>query len=302
MCVLLYKFSKRNFGDLSARYTALIAMLMPNFIYYCGIHLKETTMIFLVVLFMERADNALRGDKVKLSTLIVPILAGFSLFLYRTVLAASVWMAFFTALVFTSSKAIGWGKRILVGFWFVVIVFFLFSSRLEQEVGAYWSQKDQNQTTSMKARSTMKGGNKLAEYGSAVIFAPVIFIAPFPTLVNIPEQQNQMYMNGGYMVKNVMAYFLFIALITIVLRYKSYRRHILLLAFVLYYLIILAFSAFALSERFHLPVLPFLVVLMGFGITQINKKRKSNFSWYLIFIGVLLTGWNLFKLAGRGLL
>jgi len=300
MCILLYKFSKRNFGEIAARNTAIIAMLLPNFIYYCGLHLKETNMVFLVVLFMERADYVLRGEKIKITSLIIPVLVGAFLFFFRTVLAASLWLSFFTALVFTSSKVGGWKKRILVVFWFLIAAFFIFSGKIEKDLGDYWVARTNNQSVNMNWRSERKGGNSLAKKGSAAIFAPMILVAPFPTFVNVDGQDNQMYQNGSYVVKNIMAFFVIMALFSIIFVYKTYKYHVLLLAFVVSYLGIISMSSFALSERFHLPTLPFLVVLAGFGITQINAKRKKIFIPYLILIAIAIIGWNWFKLAGRG--
>ena len=40
--ILIYKISERNFGENIARISAVFCMLMPNLIYYCGLHLKET--------------------------------------------------------------------------------------------------------------------------------------------------------------------------------------------------------------------------------------------------------------------
>lgn len=56
MCVFIYKLARRNFGEGAARISAILAMLLPTFIYYSGIHNKETVMAFLLVAFAERAD------------------------------------------------------------------------------------------------------------------------------------------------------------------------------------------------------------------------------------------------------
>ena len=62
-CVLIYKLTTRNFNESTARIAGVIAMLFPNLIYYCGLHLKETEMVFLTVLLLERADFAIRNKK-----------------------------------------------------------------------------------------------------------------------------------------------------------------------------------------------------------------------------------------------
>ena len=42
MCLLIYRLAKRNFGEYVGRMAAVFALVMPHFIYYCGLHLKET--------------------------------------------------------------------------------------------------------------------------------------------------------------------------------------------------------------------------------------------------------------------
>ena len=61
--LLIYKLAARNFGESTGRIAGILCMLMPNLIYYCGLHLKETEMVFLAVLFAERADYILRRGK-----------------------------------------------------------------------------------------------------------------------------------------------------------------------------------------------------------------------------------------------
>ncbi|MBN1788841.1 MAG: glycosyltransferase family 39 protein, partial [Bacteroidales bacterium] len=43
--VLVYRLAGRNFGEATGRLAGIMMMLMPNLIYYCGIHLKETLMV-----------------------------------------------------------------------------------------------------------------------------------------------------------------------------------------------------------------------------------------------------------------
>ena len=59
--LLIYRIAKRNFDEPTARIAAVFCALWPNFWYYCGVHLKETEMVFLGVLFVEQADQMLRS-------------------------------------------------------------------------------------------------------------------------------------------------------------------------------------------------------------------------------------------------
>ena len=54
MCILLYRLCSRTFGLSVGRMAGIMCALMPNLIIYCGYHLKETEMLFLVVAFLER--------------------------------------------------------------------------------------------------------------------------------------------------------------------------------------------------------------------------------------------------------
>ena len=151
----------------------------------------------------------------------------------------------------------------------------------------------------MENYATTKGANALARYGTASVFMPMMLFAPFPTLVYIEDQPNAMMINGNIFTRNVYAFFVLIALFTLYKK-KILTEHVLILALLLSYLVILAMSGFALSERFHMPAVPFLLILAGYGITQMNNKNVKFYIPYLVLMGLVIIGWNWFKLAGRG--
>ena len=80
------------------------------------------------------------------------------------------------------------------------------------------------------------------------------------------------------------------------------RNYVLIYAYTFSYLLIIAFSNFAHSERFHLPALPFLLILTAYGVTLCSNKQKKYYSWYCYGMCAVAIAWNMFKLAGRGLL
>ena len=297
-CVLIYKLASRNFGETAGRVAGILAMLLPNLIYYCGLHLKETEMIFLVVVFLERADFTLRNSKIDLKNLCVLIFTGLSLFFFRTVLGLSAFFALCMTLVFSSSHLVMRSKRHIAIFVIVIGVYLLVGSGIEAETSKHWEQRATNQAASMAHRANIASGNQLAKYGSTVLFMPVVLTAPFPTLVNIDTQQNQMMLSGGYYIKNIYAFFVMLALFTII-KMKRYPFHILIISFLMAYLGVIASSKFAISERFHLPAVPVLLVFASYGITQLKNERY--YVPYLILIAIFILGWNWFKLAGRGL-
>jgi hypothetical protein len=300
-CVLIYKIARRNFGEEAARISAIFAMLLPAFIYYCGLHTKETAMVFLLVAFIERADNLVRMRTFKLGNVMIIIFLGVALFFFRTVLAVAAWFSLFSALLFSAERIIGPGRKTIYVIWFVIAALLIFSGKIITEVEGYVAASSLNQDQKISVISTREGANKFARYGSTAVFVPVMLIAPLPTLVKIETQKNSMMINGSSFTRNVYVFFVVLAFYALY-RQKLLSKHILVIAMLLSYLVILSMSGYALSERFHMPALPFLIILAGYGITQVNKKNVKLYIPYLILISVIIIFWNWFKLAGRGAL
>jgi hypothetical protein len=76
---------------------------------------------------------------------------------------------------------------------------------------------------------------------------------------------------------------------------------VLLLSFLCGYLVVLVFSSFAQSERFHIPSVPFALMFAAYGISIVTKKQKKWFNGWLILIFVANIAWSWFKLRGRGM-
>lgn len=297
--VLIYKIAYRNFGESAARLAGIMAMLLPNFIYYTGMHLKETEMVFLTVAFAERADYLLKAARVRIKDILITLLLGFSLFFFRTVLGAAAIFSFLTAILLARGRYHNFQKRVQLLFVLLVFAALVTGSTLVNEVNKYWGERTTNQEIGMTSRHT-GAGSQFLKYTKASIFAPIILFAPFPALVNIPDQQNFMLINGAYFTRNVYAFFILIALFFIY-KEKSYRKYLFIISFLFTYLAILAASTFALSERFHLPALPFLIIFASYGITKINNKNAKFYIPYLVLIFVIVMAWNWVKLTSRGL-
>ncbi|GAB2771884.1 hypothetical protein GCM10027275_13360 [Rhabdobacter roseus] len=299
-CLLIYRLASRNFGESTGKIAGILALLSPNLIYYCGLHLKETEMVFLTIFFLERADLLIRSRQIPIPLLAAVLLLSLSLFFFRTVLGAVAMASLLLGLLLYSGRGkIGLGKKVGFGVVMVGLGLLLQGGRINAEIDRYWGDRDTNQQLSMQARANSKSGNSLATYGNAAVFGPLILLAPFPTLVNIDTQQNQMLLNGGYYTRNIFAFFVLLSLV-IFWKRDIIREHLLLLSFLFGYLAVLATSKFALAERFHLPILPVLLIFAAFGITQLDKKNVQYFTPYLVLISVLILAWNFFKVAGRG--
>ena len=307
--VLIYKVASRNFGETTGRMAGMFCMLMPNLIYYCSFQLKEIEMLFLAMLFVERVDALLRKGKLTFFPTFAVMLIPLALFMIRTALAATLVLAFFCALLFTNGRVVGWGKRILliVAAAIFAIVIFLSSSSIGQDVADMWETRGSNQEATMKWHSERvdKGGfsNQFAKYAGAAVFAPMIFTIPFPTMAETSGQENQKMIHGGNFVKNITSYFTIMALFVLLFSGK-WRQYVLPLAVLCGYLVVLVFSNFAHSERFHMPILPLSLMFAAYGISIMKQYPwiKRYFPYWCVLMFIAAVVWNWFKLAGRGMI
>ena len=296
-CVLIYKLAKRNFGEAAGRMAGVFCMLLPNMWYYCGLTLKETEMTFLAILFTERADFALRSKKIIISGLALPGLIVLVMFTFRTALGAVLVAALAGALVFTSGRQLELWKKVLLSALFAVWMFMTVGVEIIEETQELWKGRTENQSTGYEWRAET---NSFATYASAAVFAPLIFTIPFSSMVATPGQENQMMMNGANFIKNIMSGLTILAMFLLLMR-GDWRKHVLPIAVMMGYLVVLVFSNFAHSERFHLPVLPLEYMFAAFGVTQLTNKHKRWYVIWLMGICVANIAWAWIKLAGRGM-
>lgn len=300
-CVLIYRIAHRHFEEPVARIAAVFCMLMPNLIYYCGTHLKEADMVFLIVFFIDRIDIILTDNKINFANLIIAVLSAIALFTFRTALGAVALLSVIVAIMFNKGQLGSWWKRIVL---VLVVSIGLFGTsvgnRIMGEATELWETKETNQSDSMEWRSQRVGGNTLVKNLSGAVFAPLIFTIPFPTMVNVDGQENQQMIHGGNFVKNILSGFVIFALFTMLFS-GEWRKRTLLIAFMCGYLVVIAFSAFAHSERFHQPALPFELMFAAWGVTQLKPKQVRWLNMWMVFIFVANIFWAWFKLKGRGL-
>ena len=299
-CVLMYHLAKRNFGESVGRITAVFCMLMPNTWFYCGVTLKETEMAFLTILFAERADIVLRSPKIKVVSLIIPVLCILAMFTFRTALAAVMFAALVAALIFSSNKQLELWKKILYTSVFAAWMFATVGVEIIQETQELWEGRKSNQEVGYDWRAKSAGGNTFAKYASATLFAPAIFTIPFSSMVATPGQENQMMMNGACFIKNILSGLTLFALFTLLFS-GEWRSHVLPITLLCGYLVVLVFSNFAHSERFHFPVLAFELMFAAYGVSQMKNKHKRWFMIWLVVICLANVAWSWVKLAGRGL-
>ena len=302
----IYRVAKRHFGEGTARIAAIFVCLNPNMIYWCASMMKEAEMVFVCCMAVDKLDEALSsGQKITFRALLPGLLLGLYLFFMRTALGLALFLGVIAHLVFASRRVISIGKKVIAGMLVAITLFVGVGDRIfTQSKGYIEDIQSGYQEKNMEWRTQRSGGNELAKYAGAAVFAPLIFTIPVPTF-NAAEasQLLQIQLAGGSYIKNILSYFVIMVLIIMLLT-KKWRDHVFILAYTCAYLGVLVFSSFAQSGRFHMPIWPMLMLLAAYGIQCVrqNKLMRNMYIYVLLAEVVVCLAWNWFKLAGRGML
>ena len=298
-CFLLYRLASRTFGEYTGRLAGIMSALMPNLIIYCGYHLKETEMLFLEVAFLERLDFMIRTKRFTFINVLLPTLLAGSLFLFRTVLGAAAVFAFASTVLLSSTPSMKKnGKRIALMGWGVLVLLTMSGGTIATETEGYWEERDENVVN--KRIGQVARGNQWAQYATGTVMAPMAFVLPYATMINVDEQYGQQEKSGGNYVRNFMGIFALLAVYEAIRR-KTWRDKILIASFVIAYLGVVSLSGFSNSERFLLPGLPGLIMFWSYGIATLREKTYKLLTPWCAVVLIMEFGWAYFKLGSRGL-
>jgi len=306
----IFHVATHHFGEDVGRVAAIFVALNPNLIYWCGTMMKEAELVFICCAFVYAMDTALGSSaRLTIKSMLPAILLGLSLFLFRSALGLVAFAAVLTHLVFASQRIMSVGKKILASLLMVFVLAVGMGDGLRQRVvDTVDTVQSDTQQKNMEWRANRKDaggrGNEFAKYASAAVFAPLIFTIPFPTF-NMANEGNvvQTVTSGGSFIKNILSFFVILCMF-IMLFTGEWRKHVFIIAYTIGYMLCLVLSPFAQSGRFHIPIMPMLMLFGAYGlyIVQQNKKFRKWWPVVLAVEVVFCLGWNWFKLKGRGMI
>jgi len=308
--VSIYHVAKRHYGEGAARIAAIFVCVNPNMIYWCASMMKEAEMVFLVCLTVDNFDRVLTsGKRFTFKNLIPGMLAALALMFFRSVLAIVLFLAVFVHVVMASNRVMSMGKKILAGVLVGAVLMVAMGDRIRTQSEALLEKaQSDSQEVNMKWRSNIKdaGGRQqsFAKYASAAVFAPLIFTIPFPTFNSANEAQlRQILLSGGSYIKNIVSFFVIMVMFMMLIS-GEWRRHVFVIAYTVGYQVVLVMSPFAQSGRFHMPVIPMLMLFAAYGIqiAKTNTKVRRWFPMVLVLEFFICVLWNWFKLKGRGMI
>lgn len=299
--LFIYLLARNFFNEPIAKLTGVLLIIYPHLLYFHGVTLKETHMVFFLSAALYSA-SILMKQKFSLWHLFLLIITTTSLFFFRQPLAILVVISVLAGFIFTTAPK----KRI--GIILYALLFSLLVFGFARSTGLYYETYETVATSGeMHERVTEKRVNQSGSSQMRLIGLPVYVIAaiptPFPSLVDTEKidgfHKANWYHSGGSFVWNALSFFFIIGLFHLLRRH--FFKYIMLIMFVVGYLIILSYSGYVTSLRYTVPAIPIQMIFVAVGIFL----YKGRIQWYNVYLGlmsILIIGWSYFQLSSRGML
>lgn len=298
--VMLGRIVNNSWGSAHAKMTAIIAMLFPTLIWYCGIQLKETLMVFVVVSAFYVIWKSRSNGKWNFWLIALGFLMCFALFFFRTFLAALVFISIL--LLFIPFKENRISSVFLIPLMLGLYLFYSLAvtSDIFKDVNNQIEDSNDFFSRNLENEKNLLSDVKFDQVALAPIIVAGAAITPFPSYLDTEARQLSIYSRfQNDLVRNMMYFFMYVGLY---FTFKNrFREYIGIVFFVIAYLGVITSAANSFQARFHMPIIPFVVIFIGVGVVEF--KSKSNKSWliYLTFIFLAQLAWTYFKLDIRGI-
>jgi 4-amino-4-deoxy-L-arabinose transferase-like glycosyltransferase len=297
-CVAIYKLASRSLGEKTGRLAAVMAVFMPQFIHYNGTYLKETELVFLATLALERFDFLIRSKRYTFWNIFFPIVLTALTFGFRTIVGMLLIFCFVVFVILAEKKLFSKkAKVITIGVIIAVALVFLITP-IGHEM--YIVTMVNFHTGGAMTEKYQELGMKYAEYANGKYMVPGLFTLPLTNLVEVANE-NQKMMNGNYYIKNYLAFFA-LWCIVVAIQEKRWRNLSLIGSYTIIYALLIVLSFAFNSERYHLPVIPGLIIMAAYAMNRFRKKDFVFYYGYCVLLVIAIVAWNYIKLAGRGLI
>lgn len=292
------RIARYLYSDRHAKYTGIIMMVIPSLMFYCGLQLKETLMIFLLTTAFYNAVKIKELKRLSLIGVTMLILSAVLLFYFRTFMAviAIVSILSYLALAFFSSSR----AAVLLFVFFIGAYFLLSSAGIEDDIVAQYTD---SQNDFLQRGLDSKANMANVSYNKAIVIPFMMAgaaITPFPSFLNTEERQvGIITVFQNEIIRNFMYYFYFMGVLYALRRY--FKKSIMLLIFVGGYILAITIGGSSFQERFQLPALPFIIIFMSLGIAEATPKSIKWWNVYLVGVILAEVAWTTFKLTIRNI-
>jgi hypothetical protein len=300
--VRIYQITKMVYQEKQARIAGIITMVMPPLLWFTGMFLKETILMFLLVNATFFAMRITEQTKFRLYYIIMVLFHFGVLFYFRLVLTPILMAAILLQITFLKLKkkrdifiSVTINIGILIGSLYVMRLLNMDTYVIEI------IEASQDRFGSELENASKTGGISYTVTLIAPLLIAGAILTPFPTVLDFEASQLAIFTHfQNEIIRNGMYFFVFLGLIRAI-KLKQ-KKTIMVGSIAIIYILVLAASGISHQDRFQILSLPFLIVFMSDGIVNKYRKQKKHWSLYLMLIFMIILMWNIFKLKIRGLI
>lgn len=291
-----YVLASMVFEKPVARLAGIFLALYPISWFYSSIMLKENIMVFLMIEAMIAIIRTQRSFTIThfIKALIFIILV----FFFRP--ATSILLLLVFGFSFMMQYRI---KDVILNVFLAVLVIgiYIYFLKSTGKYDEYYTQYTNINEFSQERLSFVESVNPFVAMVSSPVFAALSFVAPFPSIVTIPNagglpHTEYYYHVAGNLMWIVLAFFSVYGLFYAI-RYERIKMAA-LIAFIIGYQFVLLKAMMFSSVRFSYPAKPFLLIMAAYGIYTLHKRKY--YPVYLIASFIMIIGWNYIRLRGKG--
>ncbi|WP_298245926.1 ArnT family glycosyltransferase [uncultured Christiangramia sp.] len=305
--VLIYKISKSLFNESTGKITAIIMACFQPLALYSALHLKETYMIFFLLLSIYFGVRIVQEKRKSIGNILILVVSLASLFLFRTVLGLIA--VFSLGIFFFYINKTNFIIKILlivlsVGGMFLALNNFSSGKEILDKANGYLGlETDTNIALGGRSQELYeKRGHSLAKYATGVVLLPQMYVTPYPSIVktNISfyNQTLQWYFAGGLMFWSFISYYGLVGFYK-ACRY-NFRKSFFLILITTVYTLALISAFYIMSIRYNILKMVLLFPFVGYGLISGNdKKHHKYFLFYIVGMIFIIYMWNFIKLLGR---
>ena len=290
-----------------AKISSIIMLFTGIFYYYVSLHLKETYIIFFILLGINAALKLQRQKYLNSVLLILLSLIGLLLMRYVlfVIMILSVGVYFFYKYYSQKRKIkiLLFGFIVLLGLYFVLNFLGIYS--LYEERTASIFQFNEGSINVVGGRGVQSFEKQKVSVGTLSALPILIFTSPITPLPSITQtnlyngQAEQWYHVGGLLIWGLLTYYFYLG-IYYLFKHKKIMNSLILFSFLFFYTSSLILSFYITSVRFNVPKMLLMIPYISYGIFYCSKKQFSY--WYIYGIGYLIIFiiWNYIKISSRG--
>jgi len=294
--VFVYKIARSFFNSEISKIAGILMMLSPILIRFTTTHLKETVMLFFIVLGTYNAILFLKTKNLRYVKFMIAFFSFLCLLTFRTVTSLIFVFSFFLYFVYQPNIKNSIYRYLGIPVFILVFVYALLSSPADEEISDSIN-KGAGYSESVLKVSSSKSLSKVTNFPVNMSFA---IFGPFPNMLDkLPLEPDRMFfqqlISADTMIKSVLGFFLILGLYYVFR--MGFRKNIFLLSIILLNITLVAFTGVMLNLRHYLPFYPFILIFVSVGIYYFSQQQKRYYIYYLIILLCITIFFNFLKLS-----